>query len=270
MDYNTQHQILNISDEHIGKEMSGEEFNKLFHGTKFVKLTNKLEDHNGFEFGTGLNSDRKRFSVLEPLRNEELFFTTAEKAHLFFTYRYSVCKYARAFSYSPMKYTRDVTIPNDTCIYIEKDKFIPNKIILGPKSDIDQDTIKRAVIHRGLNLEHVDMEKPLTDSKLLELCRLAVQQDGLALQYVLPQFKTNDICILAVKQNGDALYHVNNHKRVGRNDYALHYANKQTEEICVIAVKQNSGAIQFVNEQYREACLDTFELVDLKKYFNYF
>ncbi len=61
-----------------------------------------------------------------------------------------------------------------------------------------------------------------------ELCKLAVQQNGYALQFVKEQ--TEDICKLAVKQNG----------------YASYYMKEQTDELCKLAIQQNKEAIKYI------------------------
>ena len=68
-----------------------------------------------------------------------------------------------------------------------------------------------------------------------ELCKLAVQQNGLALEFVKKQFKTEELCKLAVQQNG----------------FALEFVNKQTEEVCKLAVQQNGLALYYVKEQFK-------------------
>ena len=83
--------------------------------------------------------------------------------------------------------------------------------------------------------------------KTEKLCKLAVQQNGMAIQFVDKKYVTNELCILAVKQNG----------------MALQYIENQTHEICDLAIKQNVMALQFVSkltdginmeELYKLAC----------------
>jgi exosome complex RNA-binding protein Rrp4 len=64
-----------------------------------------------------------------------------------------------------------------------------------------------------------------------EICRIAVAQNGYALQHAKEQ--TDEICKLAVAQNG----------------CALQFVKEQTEGICEIAVAQNGSALQYVKEQ---------------------
>ena len=71
-----------------------------------------------------------------------------------------------------------------------------------------------------------------------EICKLAVQQNGLALKYVKEQ--TNEICKLAVQNCG----------------YSLIYVRKQTEELCTLAVKHNNIALRFVNPEFKACIMD--------------
>ena len=69
-----------------------------------------------------------------------------------------------------------------------------------------------------------------------DICKLAVKQNGLALDYVKNQ--TEDICKLAVQQIGGA----------------LRYVKEQTEELCKLAVQQHYSALKYVKEQTEELC----------------
>jgi hypothetical protein len=75
-----------------------------------------------------------------------------------------------------------------------------------------------------------------------EICKLAVQEHGYALEYVKDErFSNNiyeEICKLAVYQNGLALYYINE--------------DKQTDEIIDIALQQNINAKKYIKIQYDE------------------
>lgn len=62
-----------------------------------------------------------------------------------------------------------------------------------------------------------------------ELCLLAVQQDGLALQYVKEQ--TESICLAAVKQNG----------------WALEFVKEQNPTICILAMQYDIHTVMYIN-----------------------
>ena len=81
-----------------------------------------------------------------------------------------------------------------------------------------------------------------------ELCELAVQKNGKALDYVLARYKTKEFCELAVSHNGDALKYVPNTFFKKYKDYNM----------CKIAVKHNGLSLEYVPEYLR-----TLELCEL-------
>src|SRR5579872_2581285 len=85
-----------------GKEISGEKFNELFSDRQFVKLTNKTENHNDYQFSDGLNIDIKPFDPRGECRVGGNYFTIIEKAYMWISYGLCV-----------MRYIRKVTIPDD-------------------------------------------------------------------------------------------------------------------------------------------------------------
>ena len=68
-------------------------------------------------------------------------------------------------------------------------------------------------------------------SQTPELCLVAVQKDGWAIQLVKDQ--TPELCMAAVKNNG----------------CALQYVKEQTPEICMAAMKNQIDAIEFVKDK---------------------
>jgi len=124
----------------------------------------------------------------------------------------------------------------------------------------DAQTVKLSNKYRSDKI-HLSQPYPIgehpmwTDS---EICKLTVQQNGLALQYV--QNQTDEICRLAVQQNGLTLQYVQNQTdeicklAVQKNGLALQYVQSQTEELCKLAVQQNGRALQYVQIQTDELC----------------
>src|SRR5579872_470786 len=96
----------------INKEISGARFNEIYHDTKFVKLTNSIECHNGFQFSDGLNIDSIPFNPHGTCQYGGIYFVKKCAAYKWLTYGINV-----------MRYIRKVTIPDDACVYIECDKF---------------------------------------------------------------------------------------------------------------------------------------------------
>jgi len=109
-----------------------------------------------------------------------------------------------------------------------------------------------AVQQNGLALEFVPPE-----IRNFDICKIAVQQNGLALQFVPSNMINSDICKIAVQQNGAALQFISPEKRdsdickiaVQQNGLALQFVQQNTEnifDICKIAVQQNELAIDLV------------------------
>lgn len=70
-----------------------------------------------------------------------------------------------------------------------------------------------------------------TMSRLLELHKIAVKQNWYALYHIKPYFRTEELCMLAVQYHGEA----------------LQFVPKQTEAMCIVAVKHNGFALQHVS-----------------------
>ena len=120
-----------------------------------------------------------------------------------------------------------------------------------------------------------------------ELCKIAVQQDGLALRYVKEQ--TEEICLLAVQQNMAAIHTVeyrcsgpftreeagvavtykvitdqNNplcgmtydwvKEAIWKDWSIIEYVDDQTDKLCKIAVQRDWCALQYVKNQTEELC----------------
>lgn len=55
--------MIHIKFNRMNSVLTGEEFNKKYQGKSFVKLTNEEENHNGYQFRTGLNVEIGRAHV---------------------------------------------------------------------------------------------------------------------------------------------------------------------------------------------------------------
>jgi hypothetical protein len=209
----------------IHRLVTGKEFNQDINGHQFVKLTNSSEIHHSYQFQTGLNIDSIPFDPRGECRPGGIYFCSLDQLSLWLDY-----------APDPMFYVRFVTLPNDAQVWIEKDKFKADRLILSDRVKIadldiwaDETYCLRAVQQNGRALQYV---KNQTDAINLE----AVKQCPYALEYVNNQ--TNDICLEAVRRNG----------------WALQYVNEQTEEICLIAVRQHGHALAYVKKQTPEIC----------------
>jgi len=125
-----------IKPEHIGKEMTGKEFNEAYPDIDLVKLTNKKEIHHGFQFTDGLNIDTFKFNSEVDCSPGGIYFV--EKV-----YASEWIHYITYFESKMMSNIRKVTIPNDARVYIEPHycqcKIKADKIILAPKEAIGID-----------------------------------------------------------------------------------------------------------------------------------
>lgn len=123
-------ELLNIVRSKLfynGFEISGKLFNRLYHRDKFVKLTNEAEIHNGFKFKTGLNVDCIPFKPSNSCRAGGIYFVHEDDKERWLNYCPRIGR---------MKYLRYCTIPNSARVYVEKDKFKTNELILSDRQQI--------------------------------------------------------------------------------------------------------------------------------------
>lgn len=136
--------------------------------------------------------------------------------------------------------------------------------------EIYDDDFDTQMFHEELNRREHEIEKIRKNGLYLKyfcaedqnerICRMAVNQNGLALQYVkIPQER--NICMSAIFQNGLAIQFVKIEKdrnlcleAVKRNGLALQYVLDQDLNICIYAVKQNGLALQYVANQDQDIC----------------
>ncbi len=206
----------------IGCTFTGEEFIKHYPNTKFYKLTCENETHNGYVYSDGLNVDIIPFLTNAPCLPCGFYFSELDNVVFWFNY-----------GYRKMHWIREVTIPTDATIYVEKDKFKTNKFILGPRVLIqdfefwsDEEFCLKSVKKNGRSLEFVKVQTP-------EICLRAIREDYSALEFVKNQ--TPEICIKAIK----------------KNHHALQFVKEQTKEICLAAVKSNGHALEYVNDEFK-------------------
>jgi hypothetical protein len=175
------------------KIYNGVKFNEKYPNTEFYKIINNKLIHNNFEFKHGLNIDTIPFNPKDECSPGGIYFSEKSKLPIYFGYGIYVVK---------------VSIPDDAQVYIEKDKFKADKIIL--------------------NLNNKILIENLNEWNNYDFCLNCVKTHGSALYYVKKQ--TLEICMEAVQQNGNA----------------LEYVKEQTLEICMAAVKQNPSALGYI------------------------
>jgi Domain of unknown function (DUF4116) len=113
-----------------------------------------------------------------------------------------------------------------------------------------------AVEQDGMALIHVP-EEHIT----LELYNIAIQQNGWTLQFVPEKYKTLELCNIAIRRDGRALqftpeeyktftlYHI----AVQQSGRALRHVPKEyrTLELCYLAIEQNGLTLQYVPEEHK-------------------
>lgn len=155
------------------QSLTGLDFNQKYEKYRFVKLTNYLENHNGFQFQTGLNIDSVGWNDSGECEGGGIYFCEVGKLSRWLNY-----------SRNSMIYYRLVTIPYDALVWVERDKFKANRIILGERHQISD----------------------LEEWNDLSYCMEAVRQNVCALEYVSEIAKF----YLEVGENGAALQYVKN------------------------------------------------------------
>lgn len=224
----------------------GENFNKLYCNKIFYKRINLNYKHFDFTYKHGLNIDHIKFNPMGKCNPGGLYFSDIDKILLYIYTDCYICK---------------VTIPDDAYVYIEDYKFKADRIFLDLENKVkirdfyiwnDNEFCCKAVKEYGWPLKFINIEfqtKELCETainkyggKLLEyicdkfhteeLYKLAVQKDGIALQFVKTPFKTQEICLMAVKEYW----------------WAIRYVDEifQTEEICLMALEKNIYLIKFI------------------------
>src|SRR3989304_1483785 len=109
--------------------------------TKYYKITNKKEIHDGYEYHDGLNIVTEPFAEEGSCVPGGFYFTTIEHIHKFFSYGINL---------------REVSFPNDPKLRIVKDpsgdKWRSNMIFLGKKYSLNDHLTYKFLIECGINI----------------------------------------------------------------------------------------------------------------------
>ena len=172
-------------EKYYCKEMTGKEFNKIFGGKKYLKFTNKDENHYGFQFRDGLNEDTEVFFPHGECKGGGIYFTEKEHMYTWLTSWYH-------------KFVREVTIPDDARVYVEREKFKADKIILSKASAIDDnEEVKKYFTNYN--------ECNFSDKKQ---CEAIIRKNGLFLDNIPSNRESFRLDVLAVRQNKEAIIYV--------------------------------------------------------------
>ena len=107
--------------------LTGLEFNRQYKHKIFYKLTSESENHNSFQFRTGLNIDTIMFNPTGKCQRGGLYFTDEENQPEWLDYKYE-----------PMIYIRLVRIPNEARVWIERNGYKADQLILEEKVKIEE------------------------------------------------------------------------------------------------------------------------------------
>jgi hypothetical protein len=113
--------------KHLKQVLTGKKLNELFPKTRFIKLTNIVENHNGFRFKTGLNIDDKKFNPNKECGPGGIYFTDIDNLPYWTCYGHR---------YTEMKYCRVVTLLPRSKVYIEDRKLKADRLILSERIEI--------------------------------------------------------------------------------------------------------------------------------------
>ena len=226
-----------------------------------VLVSRKREDFLGVTLSCILNQDIDIPIRLYLIRHENNPYDTYLLKQLKQLLRYNmvdVLEYYMSESNS-LAYCRSECIKqlkNNYFIMLDNDIWFPSdtfsKLIKG-MAQLNTDTKQLAVtlpfidvdntrnykdhnLKRYKNLKTFQVNsKSESEEQSKELCELAVQQDGRALQLVKDKFITKELCNIAVIQNGFALQYV-------KDEFI-------TKELCELAVKQNGYTLRHVKDE---------------------
>lgn len=144
----------------IGLTVSGIKFNSMIGDEPMIKLTINGENHNGFQYKTGLNVDTREFYNKGSCTQGGIYFTSLYHFHTWVKYSSKSC----------VQY-RYVTVPDDAKVYIEEMKFKADKIELGEPQLFNT------------------LEKYLLDDKYTKSIKIGRHYSKSNIEYVMKEFQ---------------------------------------------------------------------------------
>ena len=228
---------------HCGK-YTGKEFKQCYNEQRgfFVLLDNK-HTFIGVKYTNGPNEGTLPFTYTDKYGDPGFYFLGTSNLHIY------AGRIGNNIAF--------IEIPDDACVYDGTNKFKADKLTVNniyDCNDLCDDFWISMIQQNGYVIKYIKEQTP-------ELCALAVQKDGLALQFIKQEFKTDEICKLAVQRDGYALQYVENKTdeicklAVQCSSVALRYVRNQTDELCKLAMLRNEYALEMVKNQTPELCM---------------
>jgi hypothetical protein len=122
-----------------------------------------------------------------------------------------LCKMAILFDYNTLKYIVKEKKTFEICKFaIDRNVMAIQYILSDKKSDI-YELCKIVVKKYGKILQFIpnDFIQLFNENEKINIYKLAVEQNGLALQFIPIEYRTSEICDLAVKRNNEAFLYCN-------------------------------------------------------------
>jgi hypothetical protein len=154
-----------------------------------------------------------------------------------------ICKLAfRHKAFNTLKYVPNLKRTFKICELAVKQNYKTLENVLVDNMTPEQylEICRIAVVNNGNALEYVESANNMSDEQYFEMCKLAVQTNGRALEYVPKKHKTFEMCKLAVKNDGSTLFHIINSREYNE------IKPEEYLEICKIAVQTNGRALKYV------------------------
>uniref|UniRef100_A0A6C0ADA2 DUF4116 domain-containing protein n=1 Tax=viral metagenome TaxID=1070528 RepID=A0A6C0ADA2_9ZZZZ len=207
-----------------GAILNGKDFKKIY-GNIFCKVTNKNENHYGFQYKDGLNTE-----TLKP---------NSRKGGLYFTDCHNISEYSNFGIF-----IRKICIPDESVIFIDGDKYVTDKMILGKKTLFEDSDIWNDV----------------------ELCKLAIEKDADNFKYIKNQ--TEELCLLAISKSPKTLKYVKNKTYkiykafIEKSPWNISDVPEEyiTEELLKISISYNALMLQNISEKFLTEDLCLFAL----------
>jgi hypothetical protein len=213
----------------------GKEFNEKYKDIKLVQLIKQVNDR----YGQRNEKVNPKSDWRKPIYNYGIQIHTESV--------YDLNKLYKFIDYKAKHYIKYVSVPEDAVIFIERDHFRVEKLVVIDKVKLrdiplweDKDFCINALYSDTAALKYIK-------DPSYEMYMIALNGDGLLLRYLKCHPDIDKLALIAVKQNG----------------LAFQYVENQTDEICLAAVKQNGLALRYVKTKTNAICTDAIRQTGL-------